>query len=48
MVSYKVCDDDLKYMMKSRNRKNLQLQNIWGRQIYIQNHIQGCAFEHHF
>ena len=25
-----------------------QFQNIWGHEIYVQNHIQSYVFEHHF
>ena len=26
----------------------IQLQNIYGHRIYVQNHIQAIGFEHHF
>ena len=30
---------DLKFIMKSKNKKNNQIQNIWGHKTYIQNYI---------
>lgn len=49
MAFYKVFYDDLKYIMNSWTmEKKCQLQNIYGYEIYIQNHIQSCAFEHHY
>ena len=33
------CNGALKLIVNSRNMKKIQLQNVWGYEIYIQNQI---------
>ena len=48
MVFYKVLWWWPKACNEFKGYEKTKLINIHGNEIYVQNHIQSCAFEHHF